>query len=264
MQSKDNSLNILWLVLGGVLLTWCAVVVLCKTAGYEDLFNGADSLFSALAFGGVIVAIFLQRQELILQRIELKETRAVLQKQHDQLEAHTSSFEKQNFETSFFSLINLHHTIVDSMQTINRMGVQVSGRECFQIIFDELRKTYSELLHSNEVDHKGKDDDSIREEAYLKLYEVKQAVIGHYFRNLYNIVRFVDDSRVENKEFYIRLVRAQLSVFELSLLFYNCISPPGRGFLSLVEKYALLKTVEEKDLLKTFHRKKHKPAAFGE
>ncbi|MGY3468301.1 hypothetical protein ACVW0I_005172 [Bradyrhizobium sp. LM6.11] len=41
-----------------------------------DLFGSVNALFSGLAFTGVIFAILLQRQELALQRQELKETRA--------------------------------------------------------------------------------------------------------------------------------------------------------------------------------------------
>lgn len=266
LKEKGSLIGLVWLVLGGVLISWLFVFVLLKSVNVTDeqLFNGVNSLFSALAFGGVIMAILLQRRELILQRRELEETRAVLQKQHDQLEAHTASFVLQNFEETFFSLINLHHTIVNSMTTISTMGMQISGRECFLVLFKELQQEYQELLHSEQIDPKGKDEDSIREEAYLNLYKEKQAVIGHYFRNLYNIVRFVDESQVEDKKLYIRLVRAQLSVFELSLLFYNCLSPPGKGFLCLVEKYTLLKTIEDKDLLKYFHRKHYKSTAFDE
>jgi hypothetical protein len=43
---------------------------------------------------------------------------------------------------------------------------------------------------------------------------------------------------------YTNLVRAQLSSYEIALMFYNCLSEMGREkFKPLVERYALLKIV---------------------
>lgn len=69
---------------------------------------------------------------------------------------------------------------------------------------------------------------------------------------------------IEDKWFYIRVVRAQLSVFELSLLFYNCLSVTGKGFQGLVEEFTLLKTIEDRDLIEPTDRKYYKPTAFAE
>lgn len=68
--------------------------------------------------------------------------------------------------------------------------------------------------------------------------------MGHYFRNLYHIVKFVDNSDLENKKTYTNFVRAQLSSFELVLIFYNCLSDKGsEKFKPLVEEYSLLKNM---------------------
>ncbi|MCB2193854.1 MAG: hypothetical protein KQI62_19920 [Deltaproteobacteria bacterium] len=46
-----------------------------KSGTFGDTFGAANALFSGLAFGGVIIAILLQRKELELQRKELELTR---------------------------------------------------------------------------------------------------------------------------------------------------------------------------------------------
>lgn len=51
-----------------------------SAAQAADMFGAANALFSALAFSGVILAIFLQREELQLQREELVYTRRELEK----------------------------------------------------------------------------------------------------------------------------------------------------------------------------------------
>lgn len=49
-----------------------------QSGTFGDTFGAANALFSGLAFGGVIVAILLQRKELELQRKELELTRKEL------------------------------------------------------------------------------------------------------------------------------------------------------------------------------------------
>jgi len=51
-----------------------------EAAQFADSFGFVSSLFSSLAFAGVVIAIILQSQELALQRKELEDTRAVLER----------------------------------------------------------------------------------------------------------------------------------------------------------------------------------------
>ncbi len=53
---------------------------LISRAQFGDLFGGLNTLFSGLAFGGVVYAILLQRKDLELQREELKLTRQELKR----------------------------------------------------------------------------------------------------------------------------------------------------------------------------------------
>lgn len=78
---------------GLVVLLWLGLGLfpLCLGADrgtFGDMFGAVNSLFSGLAFAGVIYAIALQSQELSLQRAELKLTRTEL---HKSAEAQTAS-----------------------------------------------------------------------------------------------------------------------------------------------------------------------------
>ena len=263
LEKKEPSLWLLLpIIFTIIVIVWLIALLLIdrQTGKLDDSFNGVNSLFSALAFGGVIIAIFLQKRELTLQRHELKDTRKVLEDQQKQLEAHTRAFRKQNFESTFFSMLNLHHTLVNSITIPIKPGAYKHGRDCFENFYRKLREQYN----AAQIESPHEDSSTLIEIAYSCFYQENQSDIGHYFRNLYNVVRFVRDSDVEHKYFYIRLVRAQLSVFELTLLFYNCLSSPGQGFKPLVEEFSLLKTVDNKDLIRQDHRKHYKPTAFGE
>jgi len=105
-----------WLILSFVVIFWFASVIewfpwwATKNEGGEfgDSFGAINALFAGLAFTGVIFAIILQWQELRLQRQELRDTRTEIRGQKETLQ-------KQNFESSFFQLLNMHSEIVSSI-----------------------------------------------------------------------------------------------------------------------------------------------------
>ncbi|HIE44840.1 MAG TPA: hypothetical protein EYP87_01385 [Flavobacteriaceae bacterium] len=86
--------------------------------------------------------------------------------------------------------------------------------------------------------------------AYSQLYDKYQTGLGHYFRNLYHIFKFIDNSEITDKSQYSSLVRAQLSNFELVILFYNSITDYGNlKFKPLIEKYKILKNINIETLI---------------
>ncbi|RBP79680.1 putative phage abortive infection protein [Shewanella putrefaciens] len=63
--------------------------------------------------------------------------------------------------------------------------------------------------------------------------------LGHYFRNLYYTLEVADSSN--NQEVYAKILRAQLSRYELNLLFYNALSEySSMKFNKLLVKYGML------------------------
>ncbi|MEM5664342.1 putative phage abortive infection protein [Bacillus toyonensis] len=70
----------------------------------------------------------------------------------------------------------------------------------------------------------------LKHEAYETLYKKHENVIGHYYRNLYRIVKLIQNNVFdsesherdnEEKRKYRGILRAQLSSFELLMIFYN-------------------------------------------
>jgi hypothetical protein len=215
-----------------------------------DMFGTINALFSGLAFAGIIFTILLQRKELKLQRDELKSTRKEFIIQNKTLKA-------QRFENTFFGLINLHNKIVNDFDykigDDYKRPVEIkSGRDVFYEAYRELRNELSKTEVPLNL-------------SYLRMYGKHNTDFGHYFRNLYRTFKIIDetefvsiqeiDDEIENKENeydeqnfkqqykYTSILRAQLSDYELFLLFYNCQSRLGIKFKPLVEKYSLLKTM---------------------
>jgi hypothetical protein len=98
-RAKYMSINKLsTLLIGGVILTvliYAGVMItltwpiselsINKSAAFGDSFGPLTSLFSGLAFSGLIITIVMQKDELKLQRKELELQRTALQNQADEL-----------------------------------------------------------------------------------------------------------------------------------------------------------------------------------
>ncbi len=163
---------------------------------FGDMFGSVNALFSGLAFAGVIYAILLQREELGLQREELIKTRAEFQKQNETLK-------KQRFENTFFSLMDLHNDIIAALR-VQRTGSEYTGRECFLFLYREFQDTFARISRENP----GTPESQKITDAYNQFFGSWQSYTGHYFRTLYNIVKFVKHSDATSKQMYMNLLRA--------------------------------------------------------
>ena len=85
----------------------------------------------------------------------------------------------------------------------------------------------------------------IHSQEFEKYYNGHQHRLGHYFRHLFQTVKFVnyneDIKDDEEKYFYAKTLRAQLSTYEQALLFINSISSLGYKWELIPEKNLLKK-----------------------
>lgn len=240
-----------------------------------------------------IYAAFVgQQEELVYQRMELRSTRQELQYQREDLaeqeRLQNEQASKQIFESTFFHLLRLHSDIVHRIryepvdaQTVDYVGPhsdRLSGREAFRYFYERYYRYYRD--RSNEIaTRSGREngssdpEDPARDDlehailrSYEDFYAHVQSDLGHYFRNLYQMVNFVDSSSasLEERKRYVSLIRAQLSSYELLLLFYNCLSEQGhQRFKPLTERYALLANMPADLLIDARHKELYAGEAFG-
>lgn len=252
IENKGSSTGMsIWVVLGVIIVMYGAYWVWVAPKIPDDQFDRLNTLFSGLAFWGVIYAILLQKSELSLQRKELALTREEVRGQKEQLEAQNLTMKRQRFENTFFSLLDRLTNMVSSMEIPpHGMGNPTKGRDCFSLFCGEFDEEYQRAKHANQ---------NIRlkvacEQTYARFYKRRQHHVDHYFRTLYDIVRYVDLSQFEDKSLYIGFLRAQLSSSELKLLFYNCISEmAAKKFKPLIHKSGLLKNLREELLIDPGH-----------
>lgn len=210
---------------------------------FGDMFGAVNSLFSGLAFAAIIYTIALQRDELSLQRKELELTRGELAGQKEALENQSEHMRLQSFEGTFFQMLKLHNDLLDSID-INASNEILKGRDSFARAW---RRYRSKIVSYEVVQSKERRLEIIREH-YGNFWNTYSNEFGHYFRSLYNIIKYVDAARDVDKSFYANIVRAQISSAELVVIFYNCLCKDGEKFKPLIEQYSLLKHLDQKDV----------------
>lgn len=80
-------------------------------------------------------------------------------------------------------------------------------------------------------------------------FEGHQSRLGHYYRHLYQMVRYVDETRIKftprEKYEYGKTIRAQLSTHEQALLLINSLTPMGKTWWDkgLIVQYKLVRNI---------------------
>ena len=207
---------------------------------FGDYLGGIlNPIFALLALLALLFTIVLQSRELRNSTRELATSALALKEQ-------SASLKIQNFERTFFEMVRLHHDIIKDLDLFTTPHGRRSpspstvGRDCFRVFFDRLKSAHGDA-NKEFADH---GQQTIIQTAYLRFYQKHQHEIGHYFRNLHRILKFVDESAVANKTEYAGILRAQLSSFELALLFYNALHPVGDKLKPHVERYAMLENLD--------------------
>ncbi|EPC4025520.1 putative phage abortive infection protein [Aeromonas salmonicida] len=216
---------------------------------FGDSYGALNTLFSALAFTGIIASIYFQREELKATREELKATRDEMKNQGEQFEAQTKALDLQVFENTFFNMLKLHNDIIESLSIRMGNSVEYKGRHGFKL----LCQGYSNFRLDS-----GNALECIP--AYNIYYIRNEVYLGHYFRILYQIVSLVDNSVLDEgkKRKYIDILRAQFSVYELILLIIHALSKHGgESYKCLVEKYCLLEYMPKDTLDSVFGGRKY-------
>jgi hypothetical protein len=211
---------------------------------WGDFFGGVlNPILTFLTFMGLLITI-------VIQQTELRESRSELKRSADALAEQASNMKRQSFESTFFKMLNTHNGILESIDLVNDDGKITRGRDCFVVFYSRLRKSYDKRLAKK---YKSNQDLTALHYAYKEFWLKHQLELGHYFRFLYNIIRFIKESGYQDGP-YIRLIRAQLSDQELLLIFYNCVaSKHGERFKELVEEFALLDNMPKLRILSRAH-----------
>lgn len=204
----------------------------------------AGSFFGGiLGSGFAFLALLTLLATLAIQQAELRETRAVLN--------------KQSTDSTFFQMMSLYNEVLNNIEVTEEVvkhntlrRVNRTSRDAFlafhnifssQYLLKAMRGDYPDLETNIEKVRKAYDD-------FHQEYGQK---IGHYYRLLYNTVKLIENSSINatDKKNYVNILRSQLSKYETSMLFFNCLGSLGKDrFLPLANKYDLFKHLDSESL----------------
>ena len=228
---------------------------------FGDMFGTVNALFSGLAFAGLIVTLIMQFEELGLQRKELAQTNAELAAQREEFAAQTKTMMIQRFENTFFNMLSLQQDIVNGLYYLPKDGADMTpeseGRYVFDVFYNTIISRFGYGSESDIYGIKGLIYEEDTTDAYLHVKEI--SIFDNYFRHLYRIFKYIEESPLidETKRYdYACIVRAQLSDYELLMLFYNALNVSDNGelkFKKLIEKYAVFNNIR-KDMLARKHK----------
>lgn len=178
----------------------------------------------------------------------------------------------ERFNTNFYNLLNIHEEITNNLEFEYREGSDeikyVKGRSLFRFAFEEVVEQTSD-----NSTYKGMRQ--LLRDRGLEGYEgsFSPTYLDHYFRCMYRIVKFVDETEVladkdetvnlGNRSEYVAILRSKLSRHELVWLFYNGLVYGKEKFKPLIEKYSMLKNLRVDLLVHESDVQKYSQNAFG-
>lgn len=126
----------LQLLLGYLIITY--IPTWSERGTFGDMFGAVNTLFSGLAFAGLIYTIYLQSNELSLQRDELKLTREELAKSADAQESQVESMLKTAKINAISIKIQYLTTLYTNRKKAMYNGERVHPQEAIEAELQEL------------------------------------------------------------------------------------------------------------------------------
>lgn len=158
----------------------------------------------------------------------------------------------QQFESTFFSLLSEQRDIKQKMEGTIVKGPGRPKRLFANEYWTELRKDLAmrllDLLYEpDEISIERTNSLKIKVNyIYMEFFQGHVSQLGHYFRHLYHLLKYIDDSSISlaKKKSCADIVQAQMSTDELYICAVNGISNYGRGkMLPLMDKYSFLENL---------------------
>jgi len=216
---------------------------------FGDFLGGVvGTIVAAATLALVGVTILIQIRVMNLAKRQLEDSKTELALTRREMKDSNRALRQQTFEATFFRLLEQCR---EHASRIEHGGK--TGPEAFSKMHDTLIGSFASRATNAELAA----DKSIALQCYERLYEEAGKWLGPYFRSIYHLHKLLHYSGLPEarRVQYASLVRAQLSRFELIILFYNLLSDKSFKMRSYVSFYGVLKHLDIHDLLDMSHAK---------
>jgi hypothetical protein len=265
-----------------------------------DSFGIVNSLFSGLAFAGLIVTILLQKEELKEQRKEIIQQTKALNQQSKELESQKVVLENQllhsnhqRFETTFFNMIEKYRiqasmlTMPEIPYVLNNSQVQDSFvKRHFNYSYSDahgyvlIKRLYNGSLRIKlELNEERMLIKSINilvtplvNQLILQIDSIFEYVYHHrFYDRLYetdlsdNLAsRYLPDLNYLKQYEYIKIFKASLTYDELVMLAYiGAYDEKYEHMKKYIEDYSMLDRIQNNHLLSKWFEGKYDDAAYN-
>lgn len=222
------------------------VTKLVAAGSLGDTAGLINALFSGLAFGGVILTIIWQIQNDRSGRqsglkVQFENTFFNMTQTFEKIIEGLSIESKKEspLTDSYDFLSNIYVGSTSDTAIVSQQPEtnNIRGRSLFKYLYEERKVDGKQLV------------ESIQETGIIAFENVMDGILDHYFRYFYRILKFIDDTELidnQQKYYYAAIFRAQLSRYELLMIYYNGLSKFGKDKLKpLLEKYCMFKNLTE-------------------
>ena len=253
--SGFEKLAFIVILLGIVILLWFTYLIWSTGRGPVKSFGSAETGEAGDFVGGVVgslwtfASVLLIYSALTLQRKDLGQVES-------QIEHERSSWERENFETTFFNLCDHLRQLKASLRVsglrYDASAVQGVRADIFEgyDVFPYLAQLLKNFRASNS---QFSIDDQLKE------FFDETVFAAHYYRTVYHVLEYVDGyapsnlgsntHRIPCPKYYADLFQAELSASELLLIFYNSLHPDFGKLKRLLIKYDFLQNLPDSLLL---------------
>ena len=236
-----------------------------------DSYGIFNALFSGLAFLGVIATLYIQSRDNKKRKVveQFYQMLDVQQKVIDEINVSQVRKPRQGEPISQVKgrmafaefKIQMKNLVIAIKEVSQKNGFDFTDIEiadiAYAVFFYGSSKTWKPFMMDYLKDYPETEHlvDAIiaRLESEKRFYlsRPNHNYLSVYFRNMYNVIKLIDNSElidIEEKNEYVKILRSQLSNAELYILFFNLISRFGKKWIDndYINKYQLIQNLPPK------------------
>lgn len=210
-----------------------------------------NACFSLLAFAAVVITFVIQNRkdnnnEKLARKSQFENVFFNMTSTFEEIVSHLVYKESEKDMVNPLLQSSLYQSNETPIATIPKTEKIYQGRQIFRYLYLEKFVTGGDGQVVRGI--KG----LVETSPGISMNDIREnffdGTLDHYFRYAYRIVKYVKNSRLiddDEREGYASIFRAQLSCFELLVLFFNCLGMDENKFKHLVEDYHLFNNIRE-------------------